>query len=193
MKNLKIINNIKLKKSSKFLTLLLASMLIAAANAFVFYSLSMASTITTATTDVWFVKGLDNVTAGVSLSPDNTSAVLTGLLAYPNASFTYTDPLRVRNNHTSSTHQIRLSPVSLSGNDTEFVYVKFLLRNGTSETSETLVSLEYTCDGSEWTVPSATGWVQIPASTEYAITVVTKAKDSAASASVIIEIAVDAQ
>ena len=192
MINLKIINNIKLKKSSKFLILLLASMLIAAANAFVFYSLSMVSTITTATTGVWFVKGLDNVTAGVSLSPDNTSAVLTGLLAYPNASFTYTDPLRVRNNG-SILHQIRLSPVTLSGNDTEFVYVKFLLRNGTSETSETLVSLEYNCSGSDWTVPSATGWVQIPASTEYAITVVTKARDSAASASVTIEIAVDVQ
>ena len=192
MKKLKIIKNIKLKKSSKFLTLLLASMLIAAANAFLFYSLSMASTITTATTDVWFVKGLDNETAGVSLSPDNTSAVLTGLLAYPNASFTYTDPLRVRNNG-SVLHQIRLSPVMLSGNDTEFVYVKFLLRNGTSETSETLASLNYTCDGSDWTVPSPTGWVQIPAGTEYAVTVITKAKDSAGGASVTIEIAIDVQ
>jgi len=167
-------------------------MLIAAANAFLFYSLSMASTITTATTDVWFVKGLDNVAAGVSLSPDNTSAVLTGLLAYPNASFTYTDPLRVRNNG-SVLHQIRLSPVMLSGNDTEFVYVKFLLRNGTSETSETLASLNYTCDGSDWTVPSPTGWVQIPAGTEYAVTVITKAKDSAGGASVTIEIAIDVQ
>ena len=192
MKKLKIIKNIKLKKSSKFLTLLLTSMLIAAANAFVFYSLSMASTITIETTDVWFVKGLDNETAGVSLSPDKTSAVLTDLLAYPNASFTYTDPLRVRNNG-SIPHQIRLSPVRLSGNDTEFVYVKFLLRNGTFEENATLVSLEYTCDGSDWIVPSATGWVEIPASTEYAITVVTKAKDSAASAQVTIEIAVDVQ
>jgi len=192
VRNLKIIKNIKLKKSSKFLTLLLASMLIAAANAFVFYSLSMASTITIATTDVWFVEGVDNGTAGVSLSPDNTSAVLTGLSAYPNASFTYTDPLRVRNNG-SGPHQIRLSPVWLSGNDTEFVYVKFLLRNGTFEENATLVSLEYTCDGSDWTPPSATEWVQIPASTEYAITVVTKARDLAELASVTIEIAVDVQ
>jgi len=181
------------RKWLDFLVLLLISTLVITVSAFVYYSLGMTSTISTATTDVWFVKGVDNVTAGVSLSPDNTSAMLTDLLAYPNASFTYTDPLRVRNNHTSNTYQIRLSPVSLSGNDTEFVYVKFLLRNGTFEENATLVSLEYTCDGSDWTVPSATGWVQIPASTEYAITVVTKAKDSAASAQVIIEIAVDVQ
>ena len=181
------------RKWLDFLVLLLISTLIVTVSAFVYYSLGMTSTITTATTDVWFVKGVDNVTAGVSLSPDNTSAVLTGLLAYPNASFTYTDPLRVRNNHTSNTYEIRLSPALLSGNDTEFVYVKFLLRNGTFEENATLVSLEYTCDGSDWTIPNATDWVQIPNSTEYAITVITKAKDSVASAQVTIEIAVDVQ
>jgi len=181
------------RKSLDLIVLLMISMLVVTVSAFVYYSLGMTSTITTATTDVWFVKGVDNVTAGVSLSPDNTSAVLTDLLAYPNASFTYTDPFRVRNNHTSNTYEIRLSPVLLSGNDTEFVYVKFLLRNGTFEENATLLSLEYTCDGGDWTIPDATGWVQIPDSTEYAITVITKAKDSAASAQVTLEIAVDVQ
>jgi len=183
------------KKPIKLLALLLTSMLIATTSALVYYSLNMTSTITIATTDVWFVKGLDNVTAGVSLSPDNTSATLTGLKAYPNASYTYTDPIRVRNNGTAA-RNIRLTPVSLSGNNTEFVYVKFLLRNGISETSPTLASLNYTCSGSSWTIPSATGWVSIPATnpdTQWAITVITKAKDSAASASVTIEIAVDVE
>jgi len=181
------------KKSAKLLTLLLTSMLIASVSAAVYYSLGMTSTITTATTNVWFVKGVDNATAGVNLNPDNTTATLTDLKAYPNASFTYVDPLRVRNNDTGTSYNIRLSPVSLSGNDTEFVYVKFSLRNGTSEDNATLVTLDYQCSGSDWTIPSATSWVSIPASTEWSVTVETRAKDSAASASVDIEIAVDVQ
>jgi hypothetical protein len=175
------------------IVLLMMSVFVITVSAQVYYSLGMTSTISTATTDVYFVKGLDNVTAGVSLSPQNTSATLTDLKAYPNASFTYTDPLRVRNNHTGTGYAIRLTPVSLSGNDTEFVYVNFLLRNGTAEASPTLASLNYNCSGGSWAVPSATGWVQIPASTEYAITVVTMAKDNAASAQVEIEIAVDVE
>jgi len=181
------------RKEMKLVTLLLTSLLIATASAAVYYSLSMQSTITTATTSVWFEEGADNATAVVSLSPDKTVATMTGLKAYPNASYTYTDPVRVRNNG-SVAYDIRLTPVSLSGNTTEFVFVKFLLRNGTSESSPTLASLNYTCDGSDWTVPSATDWVSIPATnpdTQWAITVITKAKDNAQSASVTIEIAVD--
>jgi len=181
------------RKTLDLIVLLMISVFVITVSAQVYYSLGMKSTITTATTDVYFVKGVDNVTAGVSLSPQNTYATLTGLKAYPNASFTYTDPLRVRNNNATSEYSIRLGPVSLSGNDTEFVYVKFLLRNGTSETSPTLASLNYTCDGSSWANTGATGWIEIPAVTEYAITVVTKAKDDAGSAQVEIEIVVDVE
>ena len=180
------------RKTLDLIVLLMISVFVITVSAQVYYSLGMTSTITTATTDVWFVKGVDNVTAGVSLSPQNTSATLTDLKAYPNASFTYTDPLRVWNNG-SNPHNVRLSPVSLSGNDTEFIYVKFLLRNGTSEDNATLASLNYTCNGSQWTIPSTTDWVSIPGTTEYAITVVTKAKDNAGSAQVQIEIAVDVE
>jgi len=183
------------RKEVKLVTLLITSLLIATVSAQVYYSLSMQSTITTATTSVWFEKGVDNATAGVNLNPQKTVATLTGLKAYPNATYTYTDPVRVRNNG-SVAYNIRLTPVSLSGNDTEFVFVKFLLRNGTSESSPTLASLNYTCSGSSWTIPSATGWVSIPATnpdTEWAITVITKAKDNAASTSVTIEIAVDVE
>ena len=174
-------------KSAKMLVLTLMSILIISATAAVYYSLSATSTITTATTDVWFVLGEDNTTAGVSLSPDNTTATLTGLKAYPNATFTYTDPLKVRNNHTSTSFDIRLRPMSLSGNDTEFVFVNFTLQGSS------LLALNYTCSGSSWTIPSTTSWITIPASTEWSITIETKAKDSAASASVTIEIAVDVQ
>ena len=183
------------KKPLKLLALLLTSMLIATTSALVYYSLSMTSKVAIAATDVWFVLGADNVTAGVELSPDNTSATLTDLRAYPNASYTYVDPLRVRNNG-SADYNIRLSHVSLSGNDTEFVYVRFLLREGNIETSATLASLNYTCTGTSWNVEPSANWVSIPAAdpdTEWSITVITKAKDNAASASVTIEIAVDVE
>jgi hypothetical protein len=187
------VKKIRSRKALKLLGLLISSILIATVSAGVYYSLSMTSTIQVATTDVWFVKGADNGTAGVNLSPQNTSATLTALKAYPNASYTYTDPLRVRNNG-SVPANVRLSPFSLSGtNDGNFTYVYFGLRNGTHEDNATLASLNYTRGVSEWTIPPTTDWVSIPASTDYAITVITKAKDNATSAQVEIGIEVDVE
>jgi len=180
-----------LKKSAKFLTLLLTSIVIASVSAGVYYSLSMTSTITTATTDVWFVAGDDNGTeCNVVLSPQNTSATITGLNAYPNATFTYVDPIRVKNNG-SEPQDIRLRHISLSGNDTEFDFVKFQIRNGTTETDAILRTLNYVCTGSDWTLPSNTTYVSIPGDTEWSVTIETRAIDDAGSASVIIEIVVD--
>ncbi len=185
------LRELPLKKSAKFLTLLLTSVVIASVSAGVYYSLSMTSTITTATTDVWFVVGSDNGTeCTVVLSPQNTSATITGLKALPNATYTYVDPIRVRNNGSVAT-DIRLRHVSLSGNDTEFDYIAFQIRNGTTETDAILRTLTYTCTGSDWTLPSNTTYVSIPATTEWSVTIETKAIDDAASASVTIEIAVD--
>jgi hypothetical protein len=152
----------------------------------------MTSTITTATTDVWFVLGADNGTAGVSLSPQSTSATLDQLKAYPNATFTYIDPIRVRNNG-SIAQLIRLRHIDLSGNGTEFDYIKFQIRNGTTETDAIQRTLNYICTGSGWTLPSNTTYVSIPGTTEWSITIETKAVDDAAAASVTIEIAVDVQ
>lgn len=179
------------KKSAKFLTLLLTSIVIASVSAGVYYSLSMSSTITTATTDVWFKVGGDNGTdCDVQLSPDKTAAIITSLKAYSNATYTYIDPVRVWNNG-SAGQDIRLRHIGINGNDTEFDYVKFQIRNGTTETDAILSTLNYDCTGSGWTLPSNTTYVQIPGTTEWSITIETKAIDSAASASVTIEIAVD--
>ncbi len=169
----------------------MTSILIASVSAGVYYSLSMTSTITTATTDVWFKVGSDNGTdCNVQLSPQNTTATITALKAYPNATYTYVDPIRVWNNGTAG-QDIRLRHVSLSGNDTEFDYVKFQIRNGTTETDAILRTLTYNCTGSGWTLPSNTTYVQLPGTTEWSITIETMAVDSAASASVTIEIKVD--
>jgi hypothetical protein len=183
--------NINYKKNIKLITLLISSLLIATVSASVYYSLSMTSTISVATNNVYFVLGADNGTAGVALGSDNTTATLTSLKAYPNATMTYTDPLRVRNNATSGTTNIRLRPVSLTGAATNFIFVNFTLV-AVSDNS-TKASLNYTSNGSQWTTPSTSGFVPIGVSTEWYVTIETMAKASAASDTVTVAIAVDIQ
>ncbi len=176
-------------KSMKFLTLLLSSMLIASASALVYYSLSMTSTITTATADnVYFVSGADASTAGTSIFNNNKSATLSTLKAYPNMTMSYDDPLRVRNNHTSTSFTVRLRHVSRTGDAANFEFISFTLNTTTT------VSLNYTSNGATWTDPSATGWVTVSANTEYAIIVQTRANATATIDQIAtIEIAVDVQ
>jgi len=143
------------KKSLKLLTLLLTSLLIASVSAGMYLSLTMTSTVKVYKSNVYFVIGSDNGTKGleVTLDSTNTTATLTGLRAYPNASFTYTDPVRVRNNASVGTYsQLRLAPkVDPSTNAADFVYVKFLL-NATIAGDRKW--LNYTSNGVSWTCPT---------------------------------------
>jgi hypothetical protein len=179
----------------KFLALLLTSILIASVSAAMYYSLEMTSTIDVYGADVYFVAGADNGTAGlvVTFGSQNTTATITGLRAYPNASLTYTDPVRVRNNGTS-TAQLRLAPLTdPSTNPEDFVYIRFLLNASSADDRW----LNYTSDGSSWTSPSsATSWTStgIGASTEWPIVIYTKANATATvSDSVTIAITVDVE
>jgi len=183
-----------IKRSLKFLTLLLTSMLIASVSAAMYYSLTMSSTIAVYQAEVYFVVGGDNGTKGlvVTINSPKTTATLTGLRAYPNASFTYTDPVRVRNNG-SVTAQLRLSPdVNPSANPEDFVYVKFQLYAATAGDRKWL---NYTSNGVSWTSPSGpTSWTTtgIGASAEWPIYVYTKANATGvATQSVTIGIKVD--
>ena len=173
-------------KPFKMLFLVILSTLVVSVSAAVYYSLEMTSTITTAANDVYFVKGPDNGTAGVTIFNNNKSATLAQLKAYPNMSMTYDDPLRIRNNNTGTNYNIRLRPVSRSGNAANFVYINFTLQTSTK------ISLNYTSNGSTWTDPSTSGFVQVNANTEYAIVVQTMANATATSGqTATIEIAVD--
>jgi len=184
------IKKLLFRKEFKLATLLLTTLLIASASAAVYYSLSMSSTISVATTSVYFVEGADATSAGVSLSGDNKSAWLTQLKAYPNVTTTYSDPVKIRNNHTSTAFNIRLRHVSLSGAAANFVFVNFTLVDGTTN-----LALDYTSDQSSWTLPSpsTTAWISIPAGTQWSIQVETKAIAGAAADSVSIEIAFDVE
>ncbi|MDH5448563.1 MAG: hypothetical protein OEY24_02220 [Candidatus Bathyarchaeota archaeon] len=175
-------------KSAKMLVLTLMGILVISATAAVYYSLDMTSTITTAANDIWFVEGLDNVTAGVTLFNDNKSATLTDLKAYPNITMTYDDPIKVRNNNTGTNHFVRLTPVSLTGTATYFVYINFTLQTSTP------ISLNYTSNGASWTTPSQTSFVQVDMNTEYSIVVETMANATAPADQIAtIEIAVEVQ
>jgi len=185
---------INYRKSTKFILLLISTLIIASVSAATYYSLTMTSTIEVYESDVYFVVGSDNNTKGllVTLGNKNTTTTLTGLRAYPNASFTYTDPVRVRNNGSSSV-QLRLAPeTDPSGNAADFVYIKFLL-NATSAGDRKW--LNYTSDGSSWTNPSSpTSWTTtgIAAAAEWPIVVMTKANATAtASNTVTIGITID--
>lgn len=184
------IQKVKWTKTLKMFALLISALLIATASAAVYYSLNSTATITVAGTDVWFEAGTDNGTAcTVTLSPQKSVATITGLKAYANASQTYENPIDVHNNSTSQAYQVRLRHVSLSGNDTEFVYIKFTLNASAGS-----VTLNYTCDGSSWTIPSDTAWTTLAISEDASVIIETKAKDNAtAGAAVTIQIAVDVQ
>jgi len=174
------------RKYLDLIVLLMISVFVISASAAVYYSLDMTSTITTAANDVYFVLGPDNGTATVSIFNDNKSATLTTLKAYPNMTMTYDDPIRVRNNNTVTPFNVRLRPVSRSGNAQYFVFINFTLNTTTP------VSLNYTSNGATWTDPSDTAFVQVDANTEYRITVQTMANATAPSGQVAnIEIAID--
>ena len=176
------------RKYLDLIVLLMISVFVISASAAVYYSLGMTSTITTAANDVYFVKGPDNGTAGVTLFNDNRSAMLTLLKAYPNMTMTYDDPIRVRNNNTSADFNVRLRSVSRSGAAQYFVFISFTLNTTTP------VSLNYTSNGVSWTDPPETAFVTVNANTEYAIRVQTMANATATSGQVAtIEIAVDVE
>jgi hypothetical protein len=170
------IRKILFRKEMKLVTLLLTSMLIASVSAATYYSLTMTSTVSVYASNVYFKVGTDNGAKGlvVTLGSDNTTVTLSGLRAYPNATFTYTDPVKVRNNATSgSAPSIRLAPSSdPSGNADDFEFVKFLL-NATAVGDRRW--LNYTSNGATWSNTGATSWVSLPNNTEWSIVVMTKA------------------
>jgi hypothetical protein len=186
------------KKTVKLLALVLTSLLIASVSAFMYYSLTMTATVSVYAADVYFIEGTDNNTGPgpvvLTLDSTNTTATITGLVAYKNASLTYTNVTLVYNNG-GSTSQLRLAPYTdPSTNPEDFVYIKFLLNATTAGDRRWL---NYTSDGSSWTSPSsATSWTTTGLGTGamWPVVIMTKANATAtADESVSIGITVDVQ
>ena len=181
------------RKYLDLIVLLMISAFVISASAAVYYSLSMTSTVGVFGTDVYFVVGGDNGKAGLNvvIGSNGTTATLTGLRAYPDAAFTYGDPLEVRHNGTVDAN-IRLAPSSISGGEANFVFVNFTL-NATGVGTR---SLNYTSNGSTWSNTGTSEWILMPAAdpdTEWSIIIQTKAVAGAVSDSVTVELTVDVE
>jgi len=173
-------------KPLKLLALLLTSMLIATASATVYYSIIMEPTVTISQATVIFEQGTD--WPGGSLGTNSTYVSLT-IKAYPNVTLTYEEPLNISNTDTSA-HDVRLrhvsiTPASGSASVSNFTFINFTLNS---------VDFDYTTTGDTWNNPSDMTYQSLPASTEWAVKIETKAAAGATDAlTCTLVIAVDVQ
>jgi hypothetical protein len=192
VKKLKIINNIKLKKSSKFLILLLASILIGTANAAIFYSLTMQPQVTVSTPVIKFSQAPDHPGGTVTDAWCSLTAE-----SYPNATLTYEKALYINNTDGSAPHSFMLRYVSItpangSSEVGNWSYIKFLVYNSTGSYK---FSLNFTVSSNNWMVTpngGQTSYYSIPATTGWWIRLVTLSPATATEGKVCnMQIAVD--
>ena len=185
------IRNIKIAKSSRFLVLLLLSLMVGVANAAIFYSMVMQPVVSITAAKVFFVSGSDFPT-GSALGTNSTYVSL-ALKAYPNVTLTYEQPLNISNADTVS-HTFRLRHVSITpanggvevGN---FTFINFVVQNTAGVAQG---SFNYTTASLNWNTPPTMSYMTLPANTQWIIYVETKAVGGASDAATAnIQIAVD--
>jgi len=181
---------INYKKSLKFITLLITSLLIATVSATVYYSLTMETTITVGATWVKFIEA-DDTPNGSTVDDSYCSLSLSSL---PNSTIIYEKAVGLNNTY-NGTRTIRLRHVSVTPNATSqvsnFTHVKFYLINAAGAVQ---FSLNYTTSGDNWSTAATSGWVTIPALTTWYIKVETLSPAGATSSTqCTITIAVDVQ
>jgi len=159
----------------KLLTLLLSSMLIAAASAAVYYSMNMQATVTISQAKVIFEQGAD-WPSGSSLGTNSTFVSL-AVKAYPNATLTYEEPLNISNTD-SSAYNVRLrhvsiTPASGSASVSNFTFINFTLNS---------VDFDYTTSGDNWNTPSDMTYQSLSGNSEWAVKIETKAAAGATDA-----------
>jgi len=192
--NLKIIKDIRLKKSSKFLLLLLASILVGTANAAIFYSLTMQPQVTVSTPVIKF----DSAPDEPSGSTVNDAWCLLTANSYPNATLTYEKAVYLNNTDDENSHSFRLryssiTPANGTSDVANWNSIKFLVYNN----SVYVFSLNFTVSGNNWTLAPSSGqtdYYSIPASTVWWIRLETLSPAAATEGKVCnIQIAVDVQ
>lgn len=195
MRNLKIIKEIRLKKSTKFLILLLTSILVGTANAAIFYSLTMQPQVTVSTPVIKF----DSAPDEPSGSTVNDAWCCLTANSYPNATLTYEKAVYLNNIDDANAHLFRLRFVSITpDNGTSDVAnwnsIKFLVYNSSGDY---MFSLDFTVSGTGWTLTPISGqtdYYSIPASTVWWIRLETLSPATATEGKVCnIQIAVDVQ
>lgn len=192
---MKIFRNVKMNKWSKFLILLLTSLLIGAANAAIFYTLLAQPEVTVSTPVIKFSSAPDNPSG----STVNEAWCRLTAKSYPNATLTYEKAVYINNTDGSNPHSFRLRHISITpANGTattgNWTSIKFLVYNSTGSYE---FSLNYTVSGSDWIlVPNGgeTSYYSIPAGTAWWIRLETRSPATATVGNVCyFQIAVDVQ
>jgi hypothetical protein len=181
------------RKSLDLLVLLVISMLIIAASAAVYYSLTMQPSVAITAPVVAFKEGGDWDAVWSPMGTNNTWCRL-ALKAYPNVTLTYDEPLNLTNADTTvdvALRTISISPSSTNPQVSNFTFINFTLHD---ETGAIKGSLNYTTSGTDtWSTPSMT-YTQMDANDEWYISIQTKAVAGAqANIEANIVIAVDVQ
>jgi len=107
------IRKIQFKKSMKFLTLLLTSMLIATASATIYNYMFLNANIGVEGMTLEWKLGVDNATAGTQIA--GVTATLTNLKGPPNGTRVYGDPVRLKNTAGSGSTTFDLVIDTVSG------------------------------------------------------------------------------
>jgi hypothetical protein len=179
------------KKTLRLLIFLLSGLLVTAASAAVYYSLSTQQNVTVTPPVVAFKEGSD-WNSSWSMGTNQTWCALT-LKAYPNVTLTYDEPLNLTNTGAAVTIRLRLvsiSPASGNSEVSNFTFINFTVHD---ESGAIMGSLNFTTSGTTWSSPSMS-YVTMDASDQWYITVQTQATAGAQSnVATSIDIAVDVQ
>ena len=191
MKKTGKIGNFFNRKSIKLGMLLISALLIATTSTNVYYGILQENSVGIVEAKVHFTAGDDSTAAGYSPGLNETYCSLS-LNAYPNVTLYYDQAVNVTNTDAAA-HNVRLRHVSItpaSGTDSvgNFTSIEFNLVNvaGTEQ-----LTLTYNTTGDNWNTPATTGYVSLPAGTEWTIQVETKAAAGASAESCNIEFAID--
>lgn len=188
------IGNIKLTKSTRFLTLLLTALLIGTANAAIFYGLTMQPQVTVSTPVLKFSTAPDEPSG----STVNDAWCRLTAKSYPNATLTYEQAVYINNTDNGKAHSFMLKHVSITpANSTagvgNWTSIKFLVYNSTGY----VFSLNYTVSVPDWILEPSSGetnYYSIPQSEGWWIRLETLSPAAATAGNVCeIQIEVDVQ
>ena len=195
MKSIREIFDLRNRKALRIGILVLSTLLVSTASALTYYSITASTTATTSTAVVKFISAADTPT-GTVINAAGTFVTIP-IKAYPNATLTYQFALNVSNTD-SVAHQVRLRSISITGGQGAYSNstskIEFDLVN-TAGTVQGSVTYKGANGGGAWTTTgSPTAYFSIPASTKWAIQVITVC-DATASTGVGsgIQLAVDVQ
>ncbi len=181
-----------LSKSLKMLILTLMSTLILSASAAVYYSITMTPQVTVNALIVKFDSSDDTPSA----SAVNDAWTRLALKSYPNATLTYDKAVDINNTDSGFSHNVRLSHVSVSPDQTaaasNWTSVRFYLY---AQNATLITSMNYTQAGNNWTVtPTQTSYYTVPQSQVWYLKVETLSPAAATVSQVLnIEITLDVQ